>query len=334
MKHEFLDEIIDKGHRILYLVKFGSHLYGTNTPESDIDIKGLFLPSKESALLGIMPRHFTTSTGNSNSKNNKDDIDFQLWSLQYWLEMVAKGETNALDLLYSHTYPEVVQYEDIEISTFFDNHHRLFDVNNCNSYIGYAIGQARKYGIKGSRLGVVKRVKEYLDVTHFSLDDRVDKIIDDLIEKCGDESFCFVKNMKVGDEERPYLILCGSKHDLRIRARELQERVNDQYNIYGERAKLAEQNQGIDFKALSHAVRSLDQMEMLLTKGKIQYPLKTADKLLKIKKGEHSWPEIERMINEGITRVDELRITVDLDFKHDHEFVTNKILELYDDHNS
>jgi len=70
--------------KILYLVEFGSTLYGTNTPDSDTDYKGIFLPSKESCFLNTQNKHISYTSGKSNSKNGTDDIDFELWSLQYW----------------------------------------------------------------------------------------------------------------------------------------------------------------------------------------------------------------------------------------------------------
>jgi predicted nucleotidyltransferase len=39
-------DLIGKDGYLLYLTKFGSHLYGTNGPNSDADYKGFYLPSK------------------------------------------------------------------------------------------------------------------------------------------------------------------------------------------------------------------------------------------------------------------------------------------------
>ena len=41
---------------------FGSRLYGTSTPESDKDFKGVFLPSREEILLGKIPKSLTEKT--------------------------------------------------------------------------------------------------------------------------------------------------------------------------------------------------------------------------------------------------------------------------------
>jgi len=41
---------------LIVKMAFGSHLYGTSTPESVLDYKGVFLPSKEQVLLGQIHR--------------------------------------------------------------------------------------------------------------------------------------------------------------------------------------------------------------------------------------------------------------------------------------
>jgi hypothetical protein len=331
--NELQKELRKDGHELLYLVKFGSHLYGTSTPDSDLDLKGIFLPSKESALLGKMPKHYTKSTGERDSKNSKDDVDTQLWSLQYWLELVGKGETNGLDLLYSHTYPEMVLYKDPFMDVIFNNANRLFTTTDCNSYVGYAIGQAKKYGVKGSRMGVIKRVVDWMDRAEgrlFRPDEKLEEFINELLASCQDDSYCFVKDLKGSNGKvSPYLVLCGSKHDLTISLAEFYKRVKTTYDKYGDRAKAAERNEGIDFKALSHAVRAVDQMRELLLVGEIRYPLESAPTLVAIKKGVYSWNEVEKIILDGLDEIDSLRKVCDEKCKLDSKLVKNLVLDMY-----
>ena len=316
-----MNEIKEQGHEILYLVKFGSHLYGTATPSSDQDFKGLFLPSKKSCLLNKAPKHFSFNSKKGDQKNSSEDVDVQFWSLQYWLELVAKGETNALDLLYSHTYPEMIVYQDSRMQRLFRQHQSLFTASASNSYCGYAIGQARKYGVKGSRVGVLKRVKERFDlrVRVCSVSPhvqpclismgRLKDCVESLLLFCKDDSYCFTKVLTGSNgQEKPFLVLCGAKHDLDITIEEFYGRVKSTYEEYGKRAIKAEQNDGLDYKALSHAVRALDQMTEILESGGLRYPLATADKLTKIKRGEYTWEQIEQMIQQGLDEVDRLKI--------------------------
>jgi predicted nucleotidyltransferase len=66
--------------RIIVKMKFGAHLYGTTTPDSDVDFKGIFLPTKEALLLGRVPKSHNYSTGQDESRNTKNDIDIELYS--------------------------------------------------------------------------------------------------------------------------------------------------------------------------------------------------------------------------------------------------------------
>jgi hypothetical protein len=58
------------------------------------------------------------------------------------------------------------------------------------------------------------------------------------------------------------------------------------YENYGARAKLAEQSQGVDWKALSHAVRVGTEAMELLTTGNITFPRPDAPYLVMIKTGK------------------------------------------------
>ena len=52
-----LDKILSSiDVKVIMLCRFGSHLYGTDTPESDTDYKGIFMPTKEMVLLGKIPK--------------------------------------------------------------------------------------------------------------------------------------------------------------------------------------------------------------------------------------------------------------------------------------
>ena len=61
---------------------FGSHLYGTDSPSSDRDYKGVFLPSKRDLYLARTPKSlsFNTKT-DTTTKNTSTDTDRELYSL-------------------------------------------------------------------------------------------------------------------------------------------------------------------------------------------------------------------------------------------------------------
>jgi len=282
--------------KLLYLCKFGSHLYGINTEDSDLDLKGIFLPSERQCLLGKISKSINYSSGSKDTKNTQNDIDIQLWSLQYFLQLVQKGETNAIDLLYSATYPEMVLYETSSIKSIFRNHDKLYNVKDCNAYFGYALGQAKKCGMRGSRLHKIKTVYEYVNNFNISHGEKLLSLIPFIMDKYHDKSYCFTTKVK-GIES---LVLCGKTHQGNIKIFEFLNRLKRTISSYGERAR---QNKGVDWKALSHAMRVLFQMEELIATGKIQYPLSSAEVLLKIKNGDYDFNRIKELISYKLSKI-------------------------------
>ena len=95
------------------------------------------------------------------------------------------------------------------------------------------------------------------------------------------------------------------------------------YNIYvryGERSHKAEQNEGIDWKAVSHAVRASDQLIELYTSGKITYPLYFAEHILNIKQGKLPYKEVSDEIEYKMEQINQLANDSNLPETPDYKF--------------
>ena len=93
-----------KDLNIIFVCRFGSHLYGNNTPESDCDYKGIYMPTAEQVILGDFPRTINLKTKEGNVeglKNDNSDVDMELISLHYFIQLALKGETMAIDMLHA-----------------------------------------------------------------------------------------------------------------------------------------------------------------------------------------------------------------------------------------
>ena len=53
-------------------MRFGSHLYGTSTPQSDLDLKRVHLPTSEEILLGNGRSSFNVNTKVDRRQKNRD----------------------------------------------------------------------------------------------------------------------------------------------------------------------------------------------------------------------------------------------------------------------
>jgi len=138
---------------------FGSHLYGTNTPESDKDFKGVFMPTKEQIYLGKIPKCYSEQTGDDKSKNTKEDTDTEIYSLHYFIKLACEGQTVALDML--HAPLDMRTYSSPLWHRIIFNRSKFY-TKNMKAFVGYARRQAAKYGIKGSRLDAAKNVLDFI----------------------------------------------------------------------------------------------------------------------------------------------------------------------------
>lgn len=313
-----------EGSRLLYLSLFGAELYGTATGSSDTDVRGIFLPSPESLILKKDRKSLHFSTGDTVHRNCRDDIDIDLWSLGNWvLHLLPAGDTGALDLLFSVSHPECVIFRDPLLDPVFENPLKFLDLANNSAYAQYSLSQAKKYGIKGSRLGVIKAVHKWLEGQEAV--GRLGPHIPAIIAECGHESHCFAKEV----DGVPALALCGKVHLGSTSLEEFRNRVRRDMEKYGTRAQEAERNQHLDFKALSHALRALDQMEELLLTGKIRFPLATREKLLAVKRGELPWQELEDLILTRLAEVGRLQESLPKKNAFDASFAEKFLLSCY-----
>jgi len=262
--------------KVLVKIIAGSHLFGTNTPESDKDYKGVYLPSKEGILLGDYKESISDTTGSNNSKNSKEDVDVEMFSLKKFIKMVERGDTGALEILFA---PEEFILEKDPSWDLILKKRDLLVSKKITALIGYARQQANKYGIKGSRMGELNRLIKFLKDTEKNLltpGSKLKHAWDYIVEESKNYNHVNIITLQVKSGEIkqvPALEVLGKKFDHHCKFSHILEILNKVYKNYGSRAREAKSNGGIDWKALSHAARVMYQGEELLKTGKITLPL-------------------------------------------------------------
>jgi len=91
---------------LLYEVVHGSHLYGTNTSDSDLDIKGVYAPYSYDVLCGEEPALNVISKANkgNNEKSDKDTVERKYYSLAKFYHLLSKGDIGCTEMLFAqHT---------------------------------------------------------------------------------------------------------------------------------------------------------------------------------------------------------------------------------------
>jgi hypothetical protein len=256
---------------ILCRTVFGSKLYGTDTPESDTDYKSVFMPTAREILTGQIPKTINMTTGKNNSRNGADDVDHESFSLHYFMQLLYQGQTVALDML--HGYQEEIRtplWDTLKLNR------TAFYTKNMRAFVGYA--RARE---------VLAFLMTQGDATIWELYNE-GKLWDD-------REHTFIK-LKITDEDgtgrgcvdlqQSYWEVCGKKMTFGGKASHYVYMVKKFYDNYGGRAKLAAANQGIDWKAISHAFRVAFQTQMILSGEGFKYPLPQTEYLRKVKAGK------------------------------------------------
>ncbi len=307
---------------VLVKMKFGSHLYGTDTPDSDTDFKGVFLPSERDVLLGRIPRTLHDNTKVGTAKNTKDDIDFEQFSLHYFLKLACDGETAIMDMLHA---PQNMILESSPIWRQIVQRRDKFYTKNMRSFVGYARKQAAKYGCRGSRLNDAARVLEFCSSTPSKF--TLNQVWEMLPE--GEHIY---KLPPDPNGVRMYEV-CGRKVGETSTIVYMYDVVSKFHKSYGERAKAAANNEGIDWKAVSHALRAAYQIKSILTRKTIIFPLPEADYLRSVKLGERDYKtEVSPLLDEMLVEVEELALKSDLPERVDRQYWDDFLLNCVKDH--
>jgi predicted nucleotidyltransferase len=282
---EKVKEILPEDYELIYLTQFGSTLYGTNKEgKSDIDLKGIYLPSIKDLITNKTKDHFRYSSGDDKSKNSCNDIDIELWSIHKFLKHLSDGDTGAIDVFFSMWREDTIIFK-LSVIDYLKSSKYIFLTRNIKAFVGYTMGQAQKYGIKGSRYGDLLKLSEIYDRWRSAqLPDNKDKKngkISIFYTQCKDiiEKLKYCKFIE--QDGKTYLSVLGKMHEDSVSIPHFEKQLDSQINAYGDRTKAS--INGTDWKALSHAYRVIYQVAELLETGFIKYPLSSAKKIMEVK---------------------------------------------------
>ena len=288
---------------------FGSHLYGTDGPDSDRDYAGVFLPDRRNLLLGRMHKHRKLATGSDRSKNLPTDTDLDMYSLHRFIDLACAGETVAIDMLHAPAEFWLVEEDTkVEVWRQIVGVKHLFYTKNLKAFVGYARKQAAKYGIKGSRLdaaaSAIKFFQNFSGAARLSDVWRVLPIGEHL-------KTLSIPNPTHGTVSHFYEI-CGRKIQNTVSIEEAIAIISNFYESYGARAKAAAENKGVDWKAVSHAMRAAFQLKEIYEEGTITFPLASAPYLKQVKSGALDYTtEVAPRLEELIELVENLAVLSD-----------------------
>ena len=311
--------------KVIFKCVFGSHLYGLDTEDSDKDFKGIFIPSFEEIVLGSN-EVISVKTGNDKSKNSKDDVDSELYSLKKFLDLACKGETVALDMI--HSDKAIISSW---IWDFIRENRNKFYSKNMRSYLGYVNKQAAKYGVKGSRMAALEQLVTFLKNTEEQ--GLTFKKLSDCFNSLPINEFC-IKTTSTANrlslDTLPCYEVLGRKYLIGMPFDGFKKCIFTLWNEYGERSRKAKNNEGVDWKAVSHAIRGGEQLLEIFETGDLKYPLKNREFILDVKLGKLDFvTQVQPYLEELLDKVDITTSKTNLPDSVDKDFWNRWLINVY-----
>lgn len=293
-------------YNVIYLTQFGSRLYGTATATSDTDYKGLYIPSMEDVILKKDILTYKDCT--SKEKNTKDDVDFELFSIYHFFDKLNSSETNAMSILFSMFRKDTIVFETSESNFIKKNYDKLLTFK-IHSYLGYCLKQAQMYGLKGLRVKEIEDFRKNVYVFSEKIgNQKMENYWEELkrsVVASNYEYINYVIDKGANDTPREYLNVLGRKYDRTITFDYFIERLHEIEAQYGQRSRNA--SSGVDFKALSHSLRTMIEAKELMLNGFISYPLKDSPDILRVKQGMTPVEDVVQQIDDLIIEVNQIK---------------------------
>jgi len=251
----------------------GSKLYGTDTPDSDIDIAGVFIAPIEYyfGLENIKELDMSIKSKDENNKNNKDAIDRKFYEIKRFINLATDNNPNIIEQLYIPENKLIYASEDgLKI---LNNKQLFLHKGLYYRFIGYAYSQKKKMIVKLDNYDEYIRIIDILNTL-----DSTAKLINftDKLKNYIDNEF-----LKIGDIKVP----------LGVQTKKAIAIIKNRFESLSHRKSLV-LKYGYDTKFASHLIRLvLEGIELLYTKNLI-FPLEYADYIKDIKNGKYEMGQI------------------------------------------
>ena len=138
-EYNFLRKDKNLGRNIIILTLGGSHAYGTNNENSDLDIRGCALNSKSQILTNENFEQFVN-----------EDTDTTIYAFNKLISLLSNANPNTIEMLGNR--PEHYFYVSPIGQELLDNSHLFLSKRAIYSFGGYANQQLRRLENKSNRL--------------------------------------------------------------------------------------------------------------------------------------------------------------------------------------
>jgi hypothetical protein len=301
------------GKDVMFIVEYGSRLYGTNTATSDTDLKAIFLPNIDDVLLGKRMSSTKLRVDGNGVKITDDrapmpanGVETEFIPFQTFARDFVQGQTYAVEVAFAilNQGPSAPTPTcELEFRLVQDLVSQFANAE-VYSMVSFAQKQTFDYVRRGERLNEALKVQSALrdallmffgDAKMPRLDSQFTDgqvVLDWIAEETGLPTSVSVNN----NRSQRTLELNGRSYLESTRLDHIVEQVDKLVDKYGERTTAAAETV-VDFKSLSHAFRVYQQSIELLETGKITFPRPNAAELLIIKQGRADLDAVKLELN-------------------------------------
>lgn len=339
----------------IYLTKYGSHAYGTSTPESDLDIRGIAIPPKEYyfGVLSTFEQYLSS-----------EPYDLCIFDLRKFVKLALDFNPNAVEILFTEQEDHI--YEKSPVQKLFDNKEKFISKKAKHTLSGYSRAQIKR--IKTHRKYIINpptKKPERIDfglpanntlIPHHQLleiDAAINKKISEWqidTTNLSNDTVIQIKNsmhdimleLKINTEEfdlyaAKYLGLNDNLLEAFKAERQYKnaKREWDNYNEWKAKRNpkryAMEEKYLMDTKHCSHCVRLFRSCRELLETGKFKVRRDDAEELLAIKNGAWTYEQLIEFADKEEAYLNELYKTSAIPNEPDRKFINELCMEMIEE---
>lgn len=304
---------MEKPANVIYNGLYGSHLYGLDTPVSDLDYKGVYAPSMTDLVF---------NTYKDSMEHQTDEVDETYYAVTKFLRILEKNDTVSTDMLFSNKEAAI---EASPLWWELRSYREDLLCKNMRGLFGYIKTQSSKYGHKVQRY---EEIKEFLSLIEWAYNGSQLISDTDIVSFIANKNFKYISFTPKHKDICANIDVCGSKYQTNAQVQYMVKGLQTKLNRYGDRTKKGSLQHG-DWKSLSHSLRVLIQMQELIETRDLIFPLVRKEEILAVKMGQVEQSKVMGLIDENYDIVTEMMNKSDLPEHNDMTRMKEAVLDYY-----
>jgi hypothetical protein len=274
-------EIAEKN--LILKIRSGSHLFGTNTPESDLDMVGVFMPTPQMVYGFAKCETVEANVKDKDEagRNTADAVDCTFYEFRKFIKLALDNNPNILHLLFANNENIIFQSP---IGKDLLSRAKLFPHKGAHHrFIAYADAQRHKMRIKPENFHALEAALAFL----------ADKDDHSVLGEYKNDTTCLKY-----DGEKGHHMLVGDLHlEPSVYVKKARRMIEDRLSKATHR-KVLFTKYGFDVKFASNLIHLLKEGIDLMKYGELVYPLPYAKEIVDIKQGKYTIEEILKWADE------------------------------------